>query len=188
MDNLKSIFNTLSECESKIELCDGKGIDNGNIDKELIELKNKLLEVKRGLRYVYRRMKREKDNKNLVVNKLIINISDTSESDEDNQNLMPNVNNFSGKIKIHYINITDIMFLSYLSDNISVIDIEIKNIDQFKKIRFYFRHYESYNGLYKLNKGSDIYYIAENGILYTLKNNKLVAGYFNKMAQYWKAI
>lgn len=183
MDNLKGIFKILNEFEEKISKCDTDQIDNGSIDTELIELQNKIRSVKGSLRHVYKHKKRELENAPPVkLIKMVIDISDSSESDEDSKKIALNNNK---NIKIHNIKIyQDTMYLAYLHEDSP--NIYITNIDKFRNIKFYYRRISSYNGLYKYNKGTCVYYIADNNILYMLnKHNELIRGCFNQIFQHW---
>jgi hypothetical protein len=190
MDNLKGIFTILNEFEEKISKCDTENIDNGSIDTELLELQNKIRIVKSSIRHVYKHKKRELENAPpITLNRMIIDISDSSESEEESKKLItpnkPLIKNPNKNIKTHDIEIyPDTMYLAYLHEDDP--KIYIKNIDKFRNIKFYYRSISTYNGLYKYNKGSYTYYIADNNILYMLnKKNELVRGRYNELFQHW---
>lgn len=95
---------------------------------------------------------------------------------------------FGKKSFVHDIEIKDNMYLNYLNANEQTYD--IKNVNDFKGIKFYYKNPEYYNGdsgLYNLRKGDSIYFIADDMKLYYMNQEDILehANYLNRF-QYWK--
>jgi hypothetical protein len=95
---------------------------------------------------------------------------------------------FDKKSFVHDIEIKSNMYLNDLTASEQTYD--IKNVNDFKGIKFYYKNPEYYNGdsgLYNLHKGDSVYFIADDMKLYYMNQDDILehANYLNRF-QYWK--
>ena len=104
--------------------------------------------------------------------------------------LTKNIKTKDRKPFVYDLEIKPGMYLDELSSYYG--DDDIANFNDFKDIKFYFRDplmFNKLDGLYKLKKHEEVYYLGEDGILYVFDDkDNLVPGMFNNTPQCWRDI